>query len=1733
MLEQRSQRYHLLSLLGRGGMGSVYLAEDRVSGERVALKTLDLTNPGEAEDAVLRFKQEFRGMSRFRHPGVVAVHDFGNLDDGTPFFTMEVVDGKPLDAELPLPHQQVREILTRITAALEAVHLQGLVHGDIKAENLFLTSDGGVKLMDFGLMTPAGQPSPAIQGTLAYMAPEIARRDKVDPRTDLYALGVLAHLLLSGRYPFAHEDPVQMLRAHLEELPVPVAEQVPDLPTDLAEAIDRLLAKDPLERFQTGRDLQVALGTASFDDDRPTLFVAPLIGRAAVLDQLDESLTRLTWGQAAPLALVGKPGIGKSRLLDELVQRAQVAGVQVLRGRGGEEAQPYALFGELLAPLWAALSPEEQEPRRDLFSMILPGVSAPGSLEAVDPRVLKSRLQAAVVDLIRSGVDARPTVLIVDDWHLADTGSVELLAEVERSVSAGRLMVVRAGREPLADAIDLGSLDGEACLAFIGAVLGTRDVSAAFADRLTELTEGNPQFLDGALRHLVESGKLLRRSGRWLTEGLQLEPADLPGDYRDLLVQRLGKLGPDALLLLRVVVLHGRRLPVSRARAVLAWSEEQVLDAVEALERESVLRSLDGGLEVAGGHVAAAVEVDWPAPERAMWCGRVAEAIREGARLAGNERSREVLFDLARLGLVSDDPARGVEPALLAARMSFSLGAPAQAYKLAEQVAPHVREASDRLAMLHVMGDALRSQSQLDQAQDLYQQALGLADELGDRVQAATILTSHAILHQIRSRFDEALVLLDAGLNRLEGLPNQPAMRRLWLRRAMVTNFAGDVRRAIESGETALALAREAQDQWTLSSALGQLGIFFVQSAPERMSEGLAYLVESRGIKESLGDRIGLNEALNLLGNAHMRLGHYPEALDCFARTVDLCVDLGIRDDELCAYINMAMACHEHGRLDQAIAHGRLAALGARETGNALYEGYAWTVAARAAGQAGRLGEAFDLLAEAETVQTRSPSTYLEVLWSTIRAEVLLAAGRLVEAQEFVDAAGEAARRTGIDEFEPQRMLAGLELLIRFREYEAARQESVRLSALFEQQSHRGPALRLEALAATLAWFEKRHDSVRTIVDRALPAALERGMQPVALQLVTWLALSELREQGPAAARRALETIAPQDQATPPAVPVEVLHRLAWALSETHPARKGQQLSVLRERVLAMAASIGSHGASDDWLGLEEFWHVLYGAEAWVRGSRVVARGDDGTVQALQQELEAVRSRLESLSLAHDNLQQLVQWGTETHGATDLVPLLETVVQMTVTLLGAERGFYVVRHEAGLTFRASTVDPRERNPRAWQFVESAVHEAFRTGELQILSDASTLREAAAVGVCSLAAVPLRDRAGAVFAVVYADWRVAVPTERPGTVELLGTFASQAAQAIHNCQIAVDSADQSHRLEMLNNLARTVSTTLVLASVLDLVADFTLKLTKADRVFVLLSETGDHLRCHLARDRHGNVLTESEKVSGSITQRVLATQEAECVLDTHGHATLQAQQSILDLNLRSVMCVPLTVSQDALGVLYVDSQVVVNAFSERDLDFLKAIASQAAVAIQNAKLYERATVDALTRLFVRSYFEQKLGVELRRSLRYGSSLSVLMMDIDHFKKFNDTYGHATGDDVLRLVAEVIRENIRELDVPARFGGEEMLVLMPETDLEGAMVVAERLRLAIASTPLPGPDGATLSVNVSIGVATVPDHASTPVELVELADQALYVSKRSGRNRVTSASALAASPEPAPS
>ena len=207
------------------------------------------------------------------------------------------------------------------------------------------------------------------------------------------------------------------------------------------------------------------------------------------------------------------------------------------------------------------------------------------------------------------------------------------------------------------------------------------------------------------------------------------------------------------------------------------------------------------------------------------------------------------------------------------------------------------------------------------------------------------------------------------------------------------------------------------------------------------------------------------------------------------------------------------------------------------------------------------------------------------------------------------------------------------------------------------------------------------------------------------------------------------------------------------------------------------------------------------------------------------------------------------------------------------------------------------------------------------------------------------------------------------------------------------------------------------------------------------------------------------------------------------------------------------------------------------FTREEEELLEYLAGQAVVSIENASLHEtverQAVTDELTGLANVRAFTSVLDRELERSRRFDTPLGLLMLDLDDFKLVNDTYGHQQGDEVLAQVAGVLRELSRELDTPARYGGEEMAVVLPQTDVEGAEMLAERIREAVQALRVPRVrGGGVLAVTVSIGVASVPYTAADRTSLIAAADAALYRAKRGGKNRVERAPALMPEPSARP-
>ncbi len=211
-------------------------------------------------------------------------------------------------------------------------------------------------------------------------------------------------------------------------------------------------------------------------------------------------------------------------------------------------------------------------------------------------------------------------------------------------------------------------------------------------------------------------------------------------------------------------------------------------------------------------------------------------------------------------------------------------------------------------------------------------------------------------------------------------------------------------------------------------------------------------------------------------------------------------------------------------------------------------------------------------------------------------------------------------------------------------------------------------------------------------------------------------------------------------------------------------------------------------------------------------------------------------------------------------------------------------------------------------------------------------------------------------------------------------------------------------------------------------------------------------------------------------------------------------------------------VPLVAKHEPLGVMLLQDHHDDSPFTAHDAVLFRQLGSQIAVAINNAQLYAQAVTDGLTKLYVRRYFDLRLREEFILAKRDGIPFSILMFDIDHFKKFNDTHGHQTGDQVLRQFAVLLKKNTRASDICCRYGGEEMVIILPRTSLPEAGALAEKLCRAVRNQVFLGTEDQKLKVTTSVGVAAFASTLASPEALVEVADKALYQAKETGRDRV---------------
>ncbi|NOZ00374.1 MAG: diguanylate cyclase, partial [Deltaproteobacteria bacterium] len=366
-------------------------------------------------------------------------------------------------------------------------------------------------------------------------------------------------------------------------------------------------------------------------------------------------------------------------------------------------------------------------------------------------------------------------------------------------------------------------------------------------------------------------------------------------------------------------------------------------------------------------------------------------------------------------------------------------------------------------------------------------------------------------------------------------------------------------------------------------------------------------------------------------------------------------------------------------------------------------------------------------------------------------------------------------------------------------------------------------------------------------------------------------------------------------------------------------------------------------------------------------------------------------------------------------------------------------------------------------------------------------------------------------------------------------EFLRLVAIYAGSMVANTRLYDALQKRLEELTTLFEVGKALSSTLELDRVLRMIVDGITSLTGVRSCSImLLDHSGQRLKIRSARGVPEEVVkTAVRELGEGISGKVAQTGKPIYLRD------VKEARGVSGCNSKryrspSLICVPLKSRGRIIGVLNANDKAG-GDFTPEDLNLVTLFANNAAVAIDNAamhdQLWKSSVTDGLTKTYVHTYFEQQLQRKVEAAIRQEGKLAVIMLDLDHFKKINDQYGHQVGDDVLRQVARLLRKAVRSNDLVARYGGEEFVLILTDVPARIVLGVAERLRAAVErSTFTVDPaKGGKISITASFGIAMLPNDASDAKSLVKVTDDYMYKSKESGRNRVTCSESVAAEAE----
>ena len=331
--------------------------------------------------------------------------------------------------------------------------------------------------------------------------------------------------------------------------------------------------------------------------------------------------------------------------------------------------------------------------------------------------------------------------------------------------------------------------------------------------------------------------------------------------------------------------------------------------------------------------------------------------------------------------------------------------------------------------------------------------------------------------------------------------------------------------------------------------------------------------------------------------------------------------------------------------------------------------------------------------------------------------------------------------------------------------------------------------------------------------------------------------------------------------------------------------------------------------------------------------------------------------------------------------------------------------------------------------------------------------------------------------------------------------------------------------QIERLSLFHEIGKALASTLDLQKILQTVMEKISDLLQPDTwSLLMLDESAQELHFEIAIGAGADKLKDVKlKVGEGIAGWVAQTGEPVLVEDVKRDPRFTSRiDEVTQTDTRSVVCVPIKGKEKVLGVIELVNCLGRESFRMEDIPILKSLADYAAIALENARyiqrIHELTITDDCTALYNARHLNFVLDAEIYRSTRYGYEFSVIFLDLDHFKQVNDTHGHLVGSKLLWMIGDLIKGHLRLIDYAFRYGGDEFVVLLPQTAKQNSLMVVRRLRDLLNSKVFFGDEGLNIKVTASFGVASFPADGRTRRELLRMADEAMYLVKNTTRNSI---------------